>query len=80
MGQVTFGSNVGTLDLLRLSASEVRPGEDDAIAGLVKGSVIYHLALTGSDRHVTSGSSDQNNNLSSISAVRSRGPLAGTGV
>ena len=48
--QVTFGNSLETLDLFRSSASEVNPGEAEAIAGLVKGSLIPNLALTASDR------------------------------
>ena len=71
---MTLGGNLETLDLLRSWASEVNPGEGEAIAGLVRGSVIPNLALTVSDRAVTSGSSDPDNSLASSSAVRSRAP------
>ena len=54
---MTLGSNLDTLDLLRSSANVLHPGEGERNAGLGKGSVIPHFALTASDRAVTSGSS-----------------------
>ena len=59
LGQVTLGSKLDTLDLLRSSANLLNPGEGESSAGLGKGSVIPNFALTASDRAVTSGSSDR---------------------
>ena len=69
--QVTLGSNLDTLDLLRSSANKLNPGEGDSSAGLGKGSEIFNLALTASDRAVTSGSSDPDRSWAKDSAVRS---------
>ena len=52
---MTLGSNLDTLDSLRSSAKVLDPGEGESSAGLGKGSVIPNLALTASDRAVTSG-------------------------
>ena len=65
---MTLGSNLDFLDLLRSSASVLRPGEGEASAGWGKGSVIPSLALTASKRAVTLGSSDPDSNLASSSA------------
>ena len=51
---MTLGSNLDTLDLLRSSATVPSPGEGEASAGWGKGSVIPNLALTASERAVTS--------------------------
>ena len=71
---MTLGSSLETLDLLTSSASEINPEEGEAIAGLVKGSVIQRFALTAQDKAFTSGSWDQHISLASSSAVRSRAP------
>ena len=39
MGQVTLGSNLDTLDLLRSSANVLNPGEGESSAGLGKSSL-----------------------------------------
>ena len=79
LGQVTSGSNLDTLDLLRSSGNVLNPGEGESSAGLGKGSVIPDFALTASDRAVTSGSSDPDRSLAKSSAVRSRAPWVGSG-
>ena len=66
---MTLGSNLDTLDLLKSSANVLNPGEGESGAGLGKGSVIPNLALTASDRAVTSGSSDLDRTLANSSAV-----------
>ena len=71
---MTLGSNLDTLNLLRSSANLLHPGEGESSAGLGKDSVIPNLALTASDRPVTSGSSDPDRSLTKSSAVRSRAP------
>ena len=76
---MTFGSNPDTPDLLRSSANVLNQGEGESSAGLGKGSVIPILALTASDRAVTSGSSDPDRSLAKSSAVRSRAPWVGSG-
>ena len=62
---MTLGSNLDTLDLLRSSASVLSMGEGEASAGWGKGSLIPNLALTASERAVTSGSSEPDSNLAS---------------
>ena len=69
---MTFCSELDTLDLFRSSANVLNPGGGESSAGLGKGSVIPNLALTASDRAVTSGSSDPDRSLAKSSAVRSR--------
>ena len=76
---MTLGSNLDTLDLLRSSANVLNPGEGGSSAGLGKGLVTPHFALTASDRAVTSGSSDPDTGLAKGSAVRSRPPYVGSG-
>ena len=71
---MTLVSNLDTLDLLRSSAKVLDGGEGGSNAGLGKGSVIPNLALTASDRAVTSGSSDPDRSLAKGLAVRSRAP------
>ena len=71
---MTLGSNLDTLDLLRSSANVLNLGEGESSSGLSKGSVIPNLALTASDKAVTSGSSDPDRSLAKGSAVRSRAP------
>ena len=63
---MTFGSNLDTLDLLRSSANVLSPGEGEASAGWGKGSVIPNLALTASERAVTSGSLDPDRKVYSV--------------
>ena len=74
-----IGSNLDTLDLLRSSASVLNLGEGESGAGLGKGSAIPNLALTASDRAVTSGCSDPDRSLVNSSAVRSRAPWMRSG-
>ena len=76
---MTLGSNLDTLDLLRASANVLHPGEGQSSAGLGQRSVIPNLALTSSDRAVTSGSSNPDRSLAKSSAVRSRAPSLGSG-
>ena len=56
---MTLGSNLDNLDYFRSSANVLNPGEGESSAGSGKVSVIPIFALTGSDRAVTSGSSNR---------------------
>ena len=74
---MTSGSNLDTLDLLRSSANVLNLVEGESKAGFGKGSVRPNLALTASDRAVTSGSSDPDRSLAKNFGRAIQSPIGG---